>query len=217
MEWIQHITEFIFHIDKSLGAIIAHIGPWSYLVIFFIIFAETGFVVTPFLPGDSLLFAGGTLAAIGSFNLAWVLGVILVAAIAGDSLNYAVGKTIGEKMIQKYPRFLKKEYLDRTHRFYEKYGGKTIVLARFIPVVRTFAPFIAGIGTMNYLTFFFYNVTGALLWVAVFVLGGFFFGNIPLIKNNFSLAIFSIILLSVLPVFVEFWKHQRRKKKASSF
>lgn len=213
MEIIKNIVDFFLHIDKHLNAIIQACGNWTYLLLFVIIFAETGLVVTPFLPGDSLLFATGALAAIGSFNILWLFIILLCAAIIGDSVNYAIGKVFGERLFQKEnSRFFKKEYLTRTHKFYEKYGGKTIILARFIPIVRTFAPFVAGVGKMSYLFFFIYNVTGALLWVSIFVLGGFYFGNVPIVKNNFSIVIFVIIILSVLPAVIEFWRHHRRKK-----
>ena len=204
--------DLVFHIDQHLHSVIETFGIWSYLLLFLIIFAETGLVITPFLPGDSLLFACGALAAVGSLDIGRLFLFVLIAAIAGDSLNYAVGKTIGGNMLRNNSRFLKKEYLERTRHFYEKYGGKTIVLARFIPIVRTFAPFVAGVGTMNYPSFALYNVIGGLLWTGVFVLGGFFFGNVPIIKNNFAVAIFVIILLSILPAGVELWKHRGRSR-----
>jgi len=216
MEFIHNIAGLFFHIDKHLSLIIEHTGAWSYLLLFLIIFAETGLVVTPFLPGDSLLFAAGAVAAIGSFNIMGLFLVLAGAAILGDSFNYLVGKQIGEKMLKAHSRFLKKEYLDRTHRFYEKYGGKTIVLARFVPVVRTFAPFVAGVGRMRYAYFLSYNVIGGLLWVSTFVFGGFFFGNVPIIKNNFSVTIFVIIILSVLPIVIEVWKHRRKRPSQST-
>jgi len=167
-------------------------------LLFLIIFAETGLVVMPFLPGDSLLFVVGTYSALGSFNLIGVILILFLAAVAGDALNYAFGKKIGEKVFKENSRFFKKEYLVKTHAFYEKYGGKTIVLARFVPIVRTFAPFVAGAGKMSYGYFFSYNVIGAFLWIVVFVVGGFFFGNLPWVKENFSLVIFSIIFVSIL-------------------
>ena len=212
MEFIHSIAGFMLHIDKHLSFLIEHTGAWSYLLLFLIIFAETGLVVTPILPGDSLLFAAGAVAATGSFNVTAIFLILLIASIAGDSFNYAIGKTIGEKMLKRHSRFLKKEYLDRTHKFYEKYGGKTIVLARFVPIVRTFAPFVAGVGRMKYSYFLSYNVIGGLLWISVFVFGGFFFGNAPVIKNNFSATIFIIIFLSVLPAVIEVWRHRRQKQ-----
>ena len=206
------IVEFVVHIDHYLEQIIQNFGPWAYLMLFVVIFAETGFVVTPFLPGDSLLFAAGTFAAIGAFDVFWLTVMLMAGAVAGDSANYFIGKILGNKAYQN-PRWIKKEYLARTHQFYEKYGAKTIVLARFVPIVRTFAPFVAGIGKMNYRTFFAYNVTGGVLWVMICVLGGYFFGNIPVVRNNFSAVILIIIILSILPAVIEVWKHNRNKTK----
>ncbi len=212
MELISHLIEILLHVDKYLGLVIQDFGVWSYFLLFAVIFTETGLVVMPFLPGDSLLFAAGTFAAVGSFNLFWLILALIFAAVIGDSVNYAVGKIIGDKVFQNNnSRIFKKEYLDRTHRFYEKYGGKTIILARFVPIVRTFAPFVAGVGRMSYWRFFLYNVTGGILWVALFTLGGFYFGNIPIVQHHFSLVILLIIFLSVLPVIIEFYKHYRRK------
>jgi len=209
------VVDFFFHIDKYLSIIIQNFGAGSYLLLFAIIFAETGLVVTPFLPGDSLLFAAGAFAAIGSFDLAWLFIVLSSAAIIGDSVNYAIGKFFGEKLFRNpKSKIFKREYLNRTHAFYEKYGGKTIVIARFVPVIRTFAPFVAGIGKMSYLRFFLYNVFGGLLWVASFLLCGFYFGNTPLIQDNFSVTIFVIIFLSILPGIIEFYRHHRRKRLA---
>lgn len=210
MEIIKNIVEFFFHIDRHLNVVIQNCGAWSYAVLFAIIFAETGLVITPFLPGDSLLFAAGAFAAAGSFNITWLSLALFAAAVIGDSVNYAVGKRIGSGIFTADSKFFKKEYLDKTHRFYEKYGGKTIVIARFVPIIRTFAPFVAGVGKMSYGRFFSYNVTGALLWVAIFTGGGFFFGNMPIVKNNFSAVIFIIIFVSVLPPVIEFWKHHKR-------
>lgn len=207
--------DLILHFDQHLASIIQNLGNWSYLLLFLIIFCETGLVVTPFLPGDSLLFALGALAAKGLLNLFWLFVVLASAAIIGDSVNYALGNVFGEKILLKEKHhFFKKEHLERTHKFYEKYGGKTIVLARFVPIVRTFAPFVAGIGKMSYFKFLIYNVSGAFLWVSVVLLGGYFFCNIPLIKNNFSFAILAVILLSLLPVAIEFLKHRKKKAEA---
>jgi len=212
VDLIKTIMEFVFHIDKHLNVMIQNFGSWSYLLLFMIVFAETGLVVTPFLPGDSLLFASGALASNGSFDF-WRLFIVLTAAaVIGDSVNYAIGKAIGHRVFEEgHSRIFKKEYLDRTHRFYEKYGGKTIILARFVPIVRTFAPFVAGVGRMNYGYFFLYNVTGALLWVSVFVGGGFYFGNVPIVKEHFSIVIFAIVVISILPAAVEVWRHRRTK------
>ncbi len=202
--------DYIIHFDKYLNVILQMFGVWTYVILFLIIFCETGLVVTPFLPGDSLLFTIGAFAALGSFDVAWVLFILTIAAILGDSVNYAVGKYLGQKICEKANgRFIKKEYLDRTHKFYEKYGAKTIVIARFVPIVRTFAPFVAGVGTMRYITFLTYNIIGGVLWVGGFVLAGYFFGNIPVIKNNFSLVILVIIVLSVLPAVIEFLRHYK--------
>ncbi len=197
--------------DKHLGLILESAGLWSYLLFFVVIFAETGLVVTPFLPGDSLVFTLGTLAATGSLNIVWVFVILSVAAILGDSANYAIGKYFGSIILKKQGAwFLKKEHIDRTHRFYEKYGSKTIVLARFVPIVRTFAPFVAGVGRMSYPHFLTYNVAGGLLWITLFVFGGYFFGNIPVVKNNFGIVIIAIIIISILPAVIEVWKERRR-------
>jgi len=214
MEFIKGVIEFILHIDRHLDVIIKSFGSWTYLLLFIIIFCETGLVVTPFLPGDSLLFVLGAFSAVGSTKLLWVLVVLICAAIIGDSVNYSLGKLFGERLLAKGDhRFFKREHVERTHRFYEKYGGKTIILARFVPIVRTFAPFVAGIGKMSYLKFLAYNVVGGILWVAIFVLAGYFFGNIPLIKEHFTIVIFVIIIISLLPVITEFWKNANLNKK----
>ena len=206
------MIEIIFHIDKYLDLIIRNYGNWSYLVLFIIIFAETGLVVTPFLPGDSFLFAVGAFSALGSFNLSWLFIILASAAIIGDTVNYAFGKFLGEKIILKgNHRFFKKEHLERTHKFYEKHGGKTIILARFIPIIRTFAPFVAGLGEMSYCKFLVYNVTGALLWVAIFVSGGYYFGNIPIIRENFFITILVIMAISLVPVVIEFLRHRKKE------
>ena len=203
--------QIFFHIDTALSSVIQSLGVWTYVLLFGIIFCETGFVITPFLPGDSLLFAAGAFAAAGDLHLTGLLGTFMTAATLGDGVNYAIGKKCGEALFQnRGSRFVKKEYLDRTQKFYEKYGGKTIVLARFIPIVRTFAPFVAGIGHMRYLRFFVFNVTGAFLWVMIFVAGGFFFGNVPVVKENFSVVILGVIVVSILPAFIEAWKHHPR-------
>ena len=209
----NNLIDFVLHLDKHLSLIIQNFGSWTYLILFLIVFAETGLVITPILPGDSLLFAAGTFAAIGSFNVLLLLVLLSLAAILGDTINYSAGKFLGAKAFKKYPKIFKKEYLDKTHKFYEKHGSKTIVLARFVPIVRTFAPFVAGVGKMNYFRFLAYNMIGGLLWVALFVLGGFFFGNIPVIKSNFSAAILAIIILSFIPMAVEIWKHKNKNSQ----
>ncbi|MFA6185715.1 MAG: DedA family protein [Phycisphaerae bacterium] len=214
MEIITSLFDFILHIDKHLADIINNYGVLCYLVFFAIIFAETGLIVTPFLPGDSLLFALGALAApSGNLHIGWLLVILSIAAVLGDSVNYAIGKYFGSLIILKHQGkwFLKKEHVDRTHQFYEKYGAKTIVLARFVPIVRTFAPFIAGVGKMTYLRFFSYNVIGGVLWITLFIFGGYFFGNIPVIKRNFTLVIFAIIIISIMPAVIEIIREKKRK------
>lgn len=208
------IIDYVLHLDKHLGLILESAGLWSYLLFFAVIFAETGLVVTPFLPGDSLVFTLGALAAVeGSpLHIGWVFVVLSLAAVLGDSANYAVGKYFGSIILKKQGAwFLKKEHLDRTHRFYEKYGSKTIVLARFVPIVRTFAPFVAGVGRMSYRHFLIYNVAGGLLWISLFAFGGYFFGLTPIVKENFGIVIIAIIIISILPVVIEIWKEKRRQ------
>ena len=213
MGLFNNFIDFILHLDKYLSLIIQQFGVWTYLLLFLIVFAETGLVITPFLPGDSLLFAVGTFAAIGALNVLWVFIIISAAAILGDTINYSIGKFLGSKAFENYPKIFKKEHLDKTHKFYEKYGAKTIVLARFVPIVRTFAPFVAGVGKMTYFKFLFYNVFGGILWVALFVFGGYFFGNISVIKRNFTIVILIIIVLSFMPMAWEYWRHRRSKVK----
>jgi membrane-associated protein len=211
MELLKGFIEILLHLDKHLDLVIRNYGFWTYGIFFLIIFLETGLVVTPFLPGDSLLFAAGTFAALGALDAMWLVIFLSIAAIAGDTVNYWIGYIIGPKVFTKEKSiFLNKEYLHRTHQFYEKYGGKTIILARFIPIIRTFAPFVAGIGSMTYGHFIIYNISGGISWVAIFVFGGYFFGNIPFIKHNFSLAIATIIFLSILPGIIEFLRHRKQ-------
>ena len=212
LKFLSAFIDFILHLDKYLSVIIQQYGVFTYALLFLIVFAETGLVITPFLPGDSLLFAAGTFAAIGSLNVFILFLVLAIAAILGDTVNYSIGKYFGSKAFEKYPKIFKKQYIDKTHNFYEKYGNKTIVLARFVPIVRTFAPFIAGVGKMKYSNFLTYNIIGGIAWVAIFVFGGYFFGNIPLVKNNFSLAIIVIIVLSFVPIIWEWWKYKRQNK-----
>jgi membrane-associated protein len=209
MELINFFVEILMNLDKHLDVIIRSYGIWTYAIFFLIIFIETGLVAFPFLPGDSLLFTTGTFAALGSLDLKWLMIILSLAAIVGDTVNYWIGYMTGPKVFNREKsRFLNKKYLYRTHRFYERYGGKTIVLARFIPIIRTFAPFVAGMGSMTYRRFIIYNVMGGIAWVVILVLGGYFFGNIPLIKQNFSVAIFTIIFISILPGIIEFLRHR---------
>jgi len=211
MEVITGIVSFILHIDVHLGEIIKTYGALSYLILFLIVFAETGFVFTPFLPGDSLLFAAGAFAALGSFNIFAILIVLWIAAFLGDTANYWIGHFFGKKIIAHPKIPINQDHIDKTQAFYKKHGGKTIFLARFIPIIRTFAPFVAGVGGMHYDKFLLYNATGGFVWVFGFTLLGYFFGNIPAVKENFTIAILAIILLSVVPIFYEFLKHRLAK------
>ena len=212
MEFLKSVLDFALHLDKHLSALIQQFGAWTYAILFAVIFVETGLVVMPFLPGDSLLFAAGTFAALGAFDLGWLLLVLAAAAVIGDTVNYWIGHFVGPKVFtREKSRFFKKEYLDRTHAFYEKHGGKTIIIARFVPIIRTFAPFVAGIGRMSYGRFIAFNVIGGVGWVVLLVGAGYFFGNIPFVKANFSLAILAIILVSTLPIAVEYVRHRRSK------
>ena len=211
MEFISYLIDLFLHLDKHLSQIIQNYGVWTYLLLFLVIFMETGFVVTPFLPGDSLLFAAGTFAspALGSsLNIFLLWALLCTAAILGDTVNYWIGHFVGPKAFTGEVRFLKVEYLDRTHEFYEKHGGKTIIIARFIPIIRTFAPFVAGIGAMNYGRFITYNVVGGVAWVTIFTFGGYYFGNLPFVKENFSLVVIAIIFISVVPMIFEFIKQR---------
>jgi membrane-associated protein len=211
VEFIKDFIDLFLHLDTHLQTVIQNYGTWTYVILFLIIFCETGLVVTPILPGDSLLFAAGAFAATGSLDLVWLLILLTVAAVLGDAVNYAIGHFMGPKVFsQPDSRFLKREYLDRTHQFYEKYGGKTIIIARFVPIVRTFAPFVAGVGSMTYAKFASYNVIGGLLWVGVCVLAGYAFGNIPVVQENFTLVILGIIFVSILPGIIEFLRQRQQ-------
>ena len=213
MEFIQYLVDLFLHLDKHLHEIILQYGTLTYVILFGVIFAETGLVFTPFLPGDSLLFAAGTFAAIGSLNVHLLFLLLTIAAILGDTVNYWIGNYFGPKVFEKKIRFLKKEHLEKTHQFYEKHGGKTIIIARFIPIIRTFAPFVAGVGAMTYSKFILFNIVGGVLWCALFVYGGYFFGNLPIVKNNFSIVIVVIIFISILPGIIEFARHKLSKQK----
>ncbi|MBU1127439.1 DedA family protein [Patescibacteria group bacterium] len=208
---ISEVINFILHIDAHLVEIVQNYGLFTYAILFLIIFAETGFVFTPFLPGDSLLFAAGAIAAIGNLNILVIWVILVFAAILGDTANYWIGHFFGKKILSKNIPLIKKEHVDKTNKFYEKHGGKTIILARFIPIIRTFAPFVAGIGKMHYSKFLSYNVIGGILWISIFSFTGFFFGNIAFVKHNFSLVVIAIILISILPMILEIVKSKRKK------
>ncbi|HIH14675.1 MAG TPA: DedA family protein [Nanoarchaeota archaeon] len=215
---ITELIGFVLHIDKYLSTIIQTYDTWTYAFIFIIIFLETGLVLTPFLPGDSLLFASGSFAALGSLNLGIVFTVLTIAAILGDTANYAFGYYLGPKVFKKEnARFLKREYLERTNDFYKRFGKKTIVLARFVPIVRTFAPFIAGIGKMKYWEFLKFNIFGAILWVGLFTLSGYYFGTIPIVQENFSLVIIGIIIVSVIPIIIEIIRSRKKTEPKKDF
>ncbi len=213
MEVLKNLSDLFLHLDKHLVEIIRQYGTLAYLLLFMVIFLETGLVVTPFLPGDSLLFIAGTISATGAMNILVLYALFAFAAILGDTLNYWIGHTIGPKVFQREnSKIFKPEYLAKTHSFYEKYGGKTIILARFIPIVRTFAPFVAGVGKMHYGQFISYNIIGGLVWTALFTFGGYFFGNLPIVKEHFHEVVLGIIVLSVVPVLYELYKHKRMPK-----
>ncbi|MDP3881312.1 MAG: DedA family protein [Nanoarchaeota archaeon] len=212
MSVISFLIDFVLHIDRYIGSIAQDYGAFTYVVLFFIIFLETGLVITPFLPGDSLLFVLGAFSAQGTFNLILLFFLLTIAAILGDSVNYWIGSYFGEKVFAK-SRFFKKEHLERTQEFYKKHGGKTIILARFVPIIRTFAPFVAGIGKMNYPRFLTYNIIGGVSWIALFLLAGYFFGNIKLVAENLTMAIYLIVILSFIPIIWEYIRHKRKGKK----
>lgn len=216
-EFIAFVVDFILHIDEHLAVLISTYGAWTYGLLFLIVFAETGLVVTPFLPGDSLIFAAATFAARGVLNPWLLFGIMAAAGIIGDAVNYSIGNAIGPRIFRDdfKNRFLKREHLDKAHAFFEKHGGKAIILARFVPIVRTFVPFVAGAGSMTYPRFALFNITGAILWVGLFTLLGYFFGNIPAVEENFTLVILGIIGLSILPPLVEWWRERRRAGKTA--
>ncbi|HRW48430.1 MAG: DedA family protein [Caldilinea sp.] len=214
MDFISTLFDIFLHIDEYLGEIVRTFGAWTYVILFLVIFAETGLVVTPFLPGDSLLFAAGAIAALvpDTLNIFVLILVLSAAAILGDTVNYWIGHWVGPKAFSGKVRFLKKQHLDRTNAFYEKHGGKTIILARFVPIVRTFAPFVAGVGAMTYSKFIVYNVVGGIAWVLIFTLLGYFFGNVPFVQHNFEYVIIAIVLISVLPAVWEFIAEKTRAR-----
>lgn len=208
MDFITFLFDLFLHLDEQLQLIITQYGAWTYGILFAVIFIETGLVVTPFLPGDSLLFAAGTFATLGSLNVWFIIGLLIVAAVLGDAVNYSIGHYLGGRAYKI--KWIKKEYLEKTHQFFEKHGGKAIFLARFVPIVRTFAPFVAGIGKMSYGYFASYNIIGGAAWVLIFTLLGYFFGNLEFVKKNFELVIIAIILISIVPMVLEWWKARRQ-------
>ena len=219
MEFLKQAIDFVLHLDKHLSPIIAEYGAWTYLLLFLIVFCETGLVVTPFLPGDSLLFAAGAFAATGSLSVVWLSIILIVAAILGDTVNYWIGHSLGKRLLAaKRFRVIKPEHLAYTHEFYEKYGGKTIIIARFVPIVRTLAPFVAGLGTMTYSRFMSYNVVGGVGWVVICSVAGYLFGNLPFVRDNFSIVILAIIALSLVPAIWEIWRARtlRRRRAAEA-
>uniref|UniRef100_A0A7C4LK38 DedA family protein n=1 Tax=Schlesneria paludicola TaxID=360056 RepID=A0A7C4LK38_9PLAN len=214
MDYLEWCLDLVLHLDQHFEALVEYCGIWTYVILFAIVFCETGLVVTPFLPGDSLLFGAGAVAALKSdtLNIGWVVALLTIAAIVGDTVNYWIGRWVGPRAFSGKIRFLQQKHLLRTQEFYERYGGKTIILARFVPIVRTFAPFVAGIGLMNYRQFIAYNVIGGILWVVICTLGGYFFGNIPWVKDNFEIVVVAIVAISVLPMAWEFAMELRRRK-----
>lgn len=215
MEILSAVLDVFMHLDKTLGNVINEYGVLTYVILFVIIFCETGLVVTPFLPGDSLIFAAAAFAAIGSMNIFILILVILAAAILGDAVNYLIGNKLGNKMLAKENKFIKKAYIDKTHEFYEKYGGKTIIIARFVPIVRTFAPFVAGISNMHYNKFLSFNAVGGTLWVLIISSAGYFFGNITVVQENFSMVVYAIVVISIFPAVIEIIRHRLKNKIAA--
>ena len=213
MDTLKYALDILLHLNKHLDTLVGDYGAWVYAILFLIVFCETGLVVTPFLPGDSLLFAAGAIAAGGQLNIFLLMVLLFVAAVLGDTVNYWIGDRAGHKVVLRFPRLIKKKYLDRTHEFFERYGGKTIIIARFVPIVRTFAPFVAGVGEMSYGRFMSFNVVGAFLWVVLLVPAGYFFANVGFVKENFSLVILMIIFLSILPGIIEVWRERRRLRE----
>ncbi|WML34138.1 DedA family protein [Clostridium sp. OS1-26] len=210
MSIIGAFINVILHLDKYLNVILQNYGMWTYAIIFLIIFCETGLVITPFLPGDSILFATGAIASMGALDIFTLFIIFYIAAVVGDTLNYRIGKKIGKKILEKEDiKYVNKEYLNKAHRFYERNGSLTIVLGRFIPIIRTFVPFVAGVGEMNYTNFIVYNMAGGFVWVSIFLWGGFFFGNLPFIKNNFSYVLVAIIVISLIPAAVTLIQEKR--------
>lgn len=214
MALLRHLIDFVLHLDRTLGAVLRQYGAWTYLLLFLIVFCETGLVVLPFLPGDSLLFAAGAFAGIGALSAWWLIALLLLAAVLGNTVNYWVGHLVGPRLLAARRRLVRPEHLQRAHEFYETYGAKTIVLTRFVPILRTVAPFVAGLGKMSFGKFTAYNVVGGLLWVVIGVLAGDFFGNVPAVKNNFSLVILAIVVVSLIPAFYEMVRARRGARTA---
>jgi membrane-associated protein len=212
MEFVTSLVDLFLNLDDYLDRVILEYGTWTYAILFVVVFCETGLVVTPILPGDSLLFAAGALAGRGSLDPGLLCLLLIVAAVLGDACNYAIGNYLGPRVLERDGRFLKRAYLERTQRFFEKYGGKTIILARFVPIVRTFAPFLAGVGTMTYPRFAVYNVVGAVLWVVLFVMGGYWFANIKLVRENFTLVVLAIVVISIMPAVWEWYRARREQQ-----
>lgn len=213
VDWVRLFIDWVLHLDTHLADLIVLFGPLTYLILFLIVFCETGIVAAPFLPGDSLLFAAGVLASADMMNI-WILYIVfLSASILGDTVNYWIGHYVGPKIFHGHHPLVNKEYLNKAHAFYEKHGGKTIILARFVPIIRTFAPFVAGIAKMDYFKFLLYNVVGGVVWVTIFLFAGYFFGNIPFVKEHFSLVIVLVIVISLIPVVIEIVKHKLANKK----
>ena len=213
---MEHLIDIALHLNTYLDGLVTEHGKWIYVILFVVIFCETGLVVTPFLPGDSLLFAVGAIAVNGRLDLWVAMLVMLVAAILGDTVNYWIGNLAGHRLVRKFPRLIQQRHIDHTHEFFERYGGKTIILARFVPIVRTFAPFVAGIGAMSYKRFMAFNVIGALLWVLLLTPAGFFFATIPVVKEHFSLVVLGIVFVSILPGVIEFMRARQRARQASN-
>jgi membrane-associated protein len=212
MSFFSQVIDFFLHLDKHLGQIISDYGGWTYGILFLTIFCETGLVITPFLPGDSLLFAAGALSATGVLNPHYLFLLLSLAGILGNTANYSIGHVLGPRIFAKNRRFLKKKYLDKTHAFYEKHGGKAVIIGRFLPIIRTFVPFVAGIGTMTYMRYTLYNIIGSVLWVGLFVYTGYFFGNLPIVQRNFSVVILAIIVISSIPAVFAYFRRRRDTK-----
>jgi len=212
MSFFSQVIDFFLHLDKHLSQIISDYGGWTYGILFLTIFCETGLVVTPFLPGDSLLFAAGALAAVGALNPHYLFLLLAIAGILGNTANYSIGRFVGPKVFTSSSRFFKKQYLEKTHQFYEKHGGKAVIIGRFLPIFRTFVPFVAGIGAMTYVRYTIYNIIGSTLWVGAFIYAGYFFGNLPFVQKHFSLVILVLLLIPGVPGVIEFIRRRRKPR-----